>query len=824
MIKKNAKYLILIYFTCINFSVNAYKTGNDTLYFKATNDYPPYQFIDENLNPTGFSVDILNSISKTMGLNIILELDSWTQVKQDLDNKKIDGVGTMSYSTEQNETINFSVPYIYITNSLFVRYGSNIKSIDDINNKQVLVIKGDVMHDYLISNNLSKYIIPVKNYKTALKLLSASEYDCALINKLQGQYAIKEFNLLNLKPTGGSIQPKEIYFAVIQEREDLLAQINEGLLILKSTGEYDQIYKKWFSVYEKADNKTQVYKMIIWILVPFLLIILAFLFWSRSLKKQVSVKTSELQNELNERKKTEKQLIQEKSLFNSMINAIPDLIFYKNENNVYVECNDAFCKFNDKQASEIIGENDFSIFPENEAKHYIETDSNIIKENKVTRTESWETNKKGEQFLLDIIKVPFADAEGNSLGVVGICHDITNRYYIEIDLKKAKEKAEESDKLKSSFLANMSHEIRTPMNAIIGFSDLLVDEDTIVEQRKELVTHINNNCNTLLLLIDDIIDIAKIEANELTLFIKNTDVNSILNDLYDSFNKTKNRFRKQHIDIIIDKSTFKENFYLKTDSNRFIQIISNLINNALKYTENGFIKIGYNILSDINYVEFSVQDTGIGIPKEKQQEIFQRFNKIESDTSKLYRGTGLGLTITQNLVERLGGAIRLESEIENLSTGKTGGSTFFFTLPLDISENMNENLKLKNNQQNFKKWKNKTILIAEDEDSNYKYLELVLSNKGLKTLRAENGFEAIEICQGNKNIDLILMDIKMPDMNGLEATKRIKKFNPNIPIIIQTAYAMQNDEKESSAVGCDDYLSKPIKKEILISVLEKWLS
>jgi two-component system sensor histidine kinase EvgS len=823
MIKKNTKYLIIIYFTLINFSVNAYNAGNDTIYFKASNDYPPYQFIDENLNPTGFSIDILNSISKTMGINIKTELDNWTHAKQDFDNKKIDGLAT-TYLPEQSETINYSVPYIYITNSLFVRDGSNIKSIDEINNKQVLVIKGDIMHDYLISSNLTKNIIPVKNYKTALSLLSAGEYDCALINKLHGQYAIKEFNLSNLKPAGGSIQPKDVCFAVIQGREDLLAQINEGLLIIKSTGEYDQIYKKWFSVYEKAEYKTLVYRMILWIFAPFLLIISAFLFWSWSLKKQVSVKTSELQNELNERKKTEKQLIQEKSLFNSMINAIPALIFYKNEKNIYVKCNDAFCKFNDKQASEIIGKNDYSIFPENEAKHYSETDSKIINENKITRTESWETNKKGERFLLDIIKVPFADAEGNSLGVVGICHDITNRYNIEIDLKKAKEKAEESDKLKSSFLANMSHEIRTPMNAIIGFSELLVDEETVGEQRKELITHINNNCNTLLLLIDDIIDIAKIEANELTVFIKDTDVNSILNDLYDSFNKTKNRFGKQHIDIIIDQSTFKENFYLKTDSNRFIQIISNLINNALKYTENGFIKIGYNILLDKNFVEFSVQDTGIGIPKDKQQEIFKRFNKIESDNSKLYRGTGLGLTITQNLVERLGGAIRVESEIENLPEGKQGGSTFFFTLPLDISENINKNLKQKNSLQDFKKWKNKTILIAEDEDSNYKYLELVLSNKGIKPLRAENGLEAIEICQRNKNIDLILMDIKMPGMNGLEATKRIKQFNPNIPIIIQTAYAMQNDEKVSSAAGCDDYISKPIKKEILISVLEKWLS
>ncbi|MDA3952495.1 MAG: transporter substrate-binding domain-containing protein [Bacteroidales bacterium] len=816
MIKKTTKYLILIYFISINFSIYANFDDNDTLYFKANYDYPPYQFFDENLNPTGFSIDILNAISKTMGLNINIELDNWTQVRQDLDNKKIDAVLGMSSSLERSKTINFSAPYIYITHSLFVRNGSDIETINNIKNKQVLVIKDDIMHDHLISNNITEYIIPVKNYKTALRLLSAGEYDCALINKLHGQFAIKEFNLSNLKPVGKTIQTREVCIAVIKGREDLLAQINDGLQIIESTGEYDQILKKWFGLYEKSDITARVLRIIMWILVPFFLILFSALIWLWTLRKQVSVKTSELQNELNERKKAEKLLIQEKSLLNSMINAIPDLIFYKNKDNIYIGCNDAFCKFNNKLAADIIGKDDFKVFPEIEAKKYFETDSKIIYGNKIIRTESWETNKNGERFLLDTLKVPFSDDEGNPLGIVGICHDITSRFKNEIDLKKAKEQAEESDKLKSSFLANMSHEIRTPMNAIIGFSDLLVDADTEGDEREELVTHINNNCNTLLHLIDDIIDLAKIETNELTVFIKDTDINSILNELLDSFNKTKNKIGKGLIDIKMDTSSFKDNFYLQTDSNRLIQIISNLINNALKYTEKGFIKIGYKILYDLKVVEFSIQDTGIGIAKDKQQEIFQHFKKIESDNSKLYRGTGLGLTITQNLIEKLGGEIRVESEINK-------GSTFNFTLPLKFAENKIENYEKKNIIHDYEIWKNKTILVAEDENSNYKYLELILSNKGIKLLRAENGFEAVEICEKKKKIDLILMDIKMPGMNGLEATTRIKKIKPNIPIIIQTAYAMQNNEKESFNAGCDDYISKPIKKEKLISILERWL-
>ncbi len=835
MRNKILKFLILIFIICINHSVFANYLQSDTVYFKGNHDYPPYQLLDKELNPTGFSIDLLKAIAQTMGLNINIELDQWDQVRTELEQGKIDGLAAMSPSPERSKVVNFSTSYVSLIYTLFIRKGSEIKSIEDITNKQIIVVKGDIMHDYLRSNQTTKYIIPVKDYQTALRLLSAGEYDCVIIPKLLGQFSINEFNLTNIRPVGSTIQLVELAFAVNKDKPELLAQINDGLQILKSTGEYNQIYNKWFGFYEKSDIRTQVFRIIIWLLVPFLILLFIILIWSWSLRKQVASKTSELQNELSERKNAEQQLIHEKSLLSSMINAIPDLIFYKNKDNIYLGCNNAFCKFNNKQATEIIGKDDHHVFPENEAKHYFEEDQKLIKEKQVFRMESWETNSKGERFLLDVLKVPFIDEKGNPLGIVGICHDMTERYKIEIDLKRAKEKAEESDKLKSSFLANMSHEIRTPMNAIIGFSDLLVDSDTQIDTREELVSHINNNCNTLLHLIDDIIDLSRIEANELTIFIKDTDINNILHELFETFNETKKKINKEHIEINLNKSSFKENFYLKTDPYRFRQIMINLMNNALKYTETGSVNFGYEIFDDTKLVEFYIKDTGIGIPEEKQKEIFQRFSKIETDKSKLYRGTGLGLTITQNLIERLGGTIRVESDPDSYRENnlpddlhadkhnKAGGSTFYFTLPLDISKNIEVSNLETHIVRDPKIWENKTILIAEDEESNFKFLEILLSNKGINLLRAENGYEAIEICKEHKQIDLILMDIKMPGMSGLEATMKIKQIKPEIPIIIQTAYAMQNDEKECIEAGCDDYIAKPIKKEKMFSILAKWI-
>lgn len=810
-------FYILFLFSLISFKCIASNFyTSDTIFFKGNFDYPPYQLLDKQGNPTGFSVEILQAIAKTMGLNIQIELDDWNLVRSELENGKIDGLAAISYSPERNKNINFTTPYIYITHAVFVRKESDIKSFDDLKDKQVIVVKSDIIHDYLITNNITKYIIPVKDYKTAMRLLSVGEYDCAVINKLQGQFSIQEYQLSNLTPVGSSIQPREICFGIKKGREDLLAQINDGLQIIKTTGEYDKIYDKWFGVYEKSEIRLQVLKTIGWIVFPILFVLFWILVWSYSLRKQVASKTYELQKELNERKKAENQLIQEKSLMNSMINSIPDLIFYKDRNNTYLGCNEAFCKFNNMTYDQIIGKSDFEIFSKEQAGYFHDTDQKVIDGKEIYRAESWETNSEGKKLLLDTLKVPFTDENGVPLGIVGICHDITERHKNEIALKNAKEKAEESDRLKSSFLANMSHEIRTPMNAIIGFSDLLVDTDTNEDEREELVSHINNNCNTLLHLIDDIIDLAKIEANELTIFIKETNVNQILEAIFNSFNESKKKTDKKFLELKLNKERFKENFILNTDPYRFKQIFTNLLDNGLKYTEFGFVEFGYKIVEEINQVEFFVKDTGIGIPAEKQKDIFQRFNKIESNKSKLYRGTGLGLTITQNLIERLGGTIRVDSELDK-------GSTFYFTLPLDISKNQSIHDLKTDVIKNQEYWEGKTILIAEDEESNYRFLEMLLKNKGLKLLKAENGNEAVEIFKSHKKIDLILMDIKMPGMNGLEATSQIKKLDPTIPVIIQTAYAMQNDEKLSHEAGCDDYISKPINKEKLLKLINKWL-
>jgi len=383
-------------------------------------------------------------------------------------------------------------------------------------------------------------------------------------------------------------------------------------------------------------------------------------------------------------------------------------------------------------------------------------------------------------------------------------------------LKFAKERAEESDRLKSSFLANMSHEIRTPMNAIIGFSELIADPDIDGSQRRELVTHLNSNCNSLLHLIDDIIDIARIEAGQLRIYKQDCYINQTFIELYEAFSETHLKENK-NVELIAEIENTDENLSIETDPYRFKQIMNNLIGNAIKFTDQGFIKFGYQIEPEgyNGFIKFFVQDTGIGLSQKEQDDVFQQFRKAESEkNNKLYRGAGLGLAISKNLINELGGDIWIESE-------PGIGSTFYFTLP--YIKTSAKYVEVESSSIDYN-WENKTILVAEDEDNNIKMLSMLLQKTRVNLIHVKNGKDAVAKCKVNPGIELVLLDIKMPKLNGLDATKEIRRFNKDIPIIAFTAYAMPADQQKAIEVGCTDFIAKPIKKDKLLGKLDYYLN
>lgn len=386
------------------------------------------------------------------------------------------------------------------------------------------------------------------------------------------------------------------------------------------------------------------------------------------------------------------------------------------------------------------------------------------------------------------------DENGKPLTLVGSSLVITTRKKMEMELTTARDRAEESNRLKSAFLANMSHEIRTPLNAIVGFSGILASTDE-EEEKQEYVSIIENNNTLLLQLISDILDLSKIEAGTLEFQYSNIDLNKMLNELTSSLQL---KIKSEKVQLTCHLA--EKNCFIHTEKNRLSQLLINLISNAIKFTTEGYIRFGYELRGKEIY--FYVSDTGCGIPKDKQKSIFGRFVKLNS----FEQGTGLGLSICQTLVEHMGGTIGVDSE-----EGK--GSTFWFTLPYKAAIAVEESIK-KEEIQPISIEKNKfTILIAEDNESNYKLFASILKGE-YQLIHDWDGQEAVEMFK-QYNPQIILMDINMPVMDGYEATKEIRKYSAKVPIIAITAFAYASDEQRVMESGFDGYMPKPINARLL---------
>lgn len=381
-----------------------------------------------------------------------------------------------------------------------------------------------------------------------------------------------------------------------------------------------------------------------------------------------------------------------------------------------------------------------------------------------------------------------------------------------LELENAMKKAEEGDRLKTAFLANMSHEIRTPLNAIVGFTNLIIDSDFNLEEKKEFEKIINRNTENLLKLINDILDLSRIEAGEVKTIKTSVNINELMKSLKMVFMKL---IVSQHREnLLFNYRPYNgsiEDVVIKTDSYRLNQILTNLLDNAVKYTTSGKIDFGYKIVEN-TFIEFFVSDTGIGIPKEHLENIFYRFNKIETDTSRLSRGAGLGLAISRQLAHLLGGSIWAESE-----PGK--GSCFYLRIPYEKAEKQ-ENLSKTDTMQEIVDLSGKIILVAEDEDNNYRMIESSLKKTNAQLIRAHTGPEAFELYEKNRP-HIILMDIKLPILSGAEVVKRIREVDKYTPIIAQTAYALQDEENNFKSSGFNDYIAKPYKPKEILEIIQK---
>jgi len=540
----------------------------------------------------------------------------------------------------------------------------------------------------------------------------------------------------------------------------------------------------------------------------------------------------------------------ERTLMNSLMDNLPDRIYFKDLESRFIRVNKEMAnKHGLNEMKNIEGLTDFDLFTNEHATQAFNDEQEIIRTGKpIVNIEEKETYSDGRITWAQSSKMPLLNLEGKIIGTFGISRDITERKKNELQLLRnsekiaaqneefqqineefqqineelnhanfeligAKEKAEESDRLKSAFLANMSHEIRTPMNGILGFADLLKEPELSGEERQEYIGIIEKSGLRMLNIINDLIDISKVESGQMEIFISEINVNEQIEYIYNFF---KLEVQKKGMQLFFQNGLQSEEAVIHSDREKLYAILVNLVKNAIKYSDAGSIEFGYTLKD--RYLLFFIKDTGIGIPDDKKEAIFDRFIQADISDKRAFQGAGLGLAISKSYVEMLGGNIWVESD-EGI------GSTFYFTIPYNVKPEEIKALKKviipDTVEKPIKKLK---ILIAEDDESSEKLLTEILKKYCKEEIRVSNGLDAVETCRNNPDIDLILMDIQLPDMNGYEATREIRKFNKSVLIVAQTAYALPGDRELTLKAGCNDYISKPIDKRLLKEIIQKYFT
>ena len=495
----------------------------------------------------------------------------------------------------------------------------------------------------------------------------------------------------------------------------------------------------------------------------------------------------------------------------NIIDKQSDGIFIIDKNKKFVYVNKAFYKYTGYTENEVIG-NEFTFLIHED--YLLLAQNNFLKRlNNLKVDDSYEikvNTKKGVlDILLNIKYINYLD----DIYFIGIVNDITDKNNLKKVLEANKKEYNRQNTIRNNFLMNISHEIRTPLNSIIGFVDLLAQDNVKPEKKENYINIIKDVTLKLLDIINDITDLSRIDEKTLTIRKNNFKIIDLLNNIKFLYNKQLLEKNNTDISIITTFDEKNRDMLLFSDKFRINQILSNLVDNAIKYSKKGNVIISFDCIED--KIIFLVKDHGIGISKENQKNIFNIFTK--TSYQKKQKGVGLGLTLSKKLALILGGDLYVESKL-----GK--GSTFYLSLPYEVDDNKQNQLIKGINNDNVD-FSDKKILVVEDEQSNYIFLNEILIKKGAKVFWVKNGKQGVKFfAENNKNIDLILMDIRMPIMNGIKATEEIRKISKKVPIIAQTAYAMESEKIKSLEAGCNDFVVKPIKTNILLNKINKLLS
>ncbi len=805
------KLLIFLLMFCIAASLTAQpKEETRKVVIGGDFSFPPYEYLNSDNQPEGYNVDLSRAICRQLNWEPEFRLAKWALVRQWLDKGEVDLIQGMAFSVERAKIMEFSESHAQTWRSIFVRKGSSIKQVKDLIHATLVLQQGDIAKDYLKRISFQGTIVEVPTQDDALKLLDSGEYDATIINHMNGVFILKQEKLKHVKALPIRLLQREYCYAGKDIK--LIDQVNNALLILSQNGQLAALQEKWFGHYDLYSEPlaTRSTKALIAIHSTFfsclfLFLILLFILAQRKHRK-------ELQAERALRHSIERELTREYQIFTR-----GPVIIYKMQSNplhaIMVSENVDQWGYT---ADEVVAlGKDFPqlVFSE-DLQDFLatrpDTEDYWVKQYRVL-------TKSGEiRWVLDYSTR--IDKDNNNPLYYGYVVDITAQTNLEAQLMESIQKAEAANTAKSHFLATMSHEIRTPLNGIMGFLQVLMQMEASPDQ-KEYYEIMFKSGRNLMKIINDVLDFSKIESGKMELIINDFNLRILLDDILRAFPMQNT---KPDLEIRC-KVNERIPTVLHGDQLRLKQVFINLMQNALKFTESGFIEVSADIYTvsekDIRIL-FCVADTGIGIDPRKQQDIFDNFSQADSNVASKYGGTGLGLSIVKRLVELMSGFIWVESE-----PGQ--GSSFFFILPFETKALVPDQEPMHHSHPEIKLQylPEMSVLLVEDEPINQVVTRRQLEGWGMKVSIATNGQEALDICQV-RSFDAILMDIQLPHMDGITATQILRErenaMGLHTPIIAFTAAALVGDRERFLACGMDDYISKPVEMNYLYSVLSKF--
>jgi len=785
------------------------KVGSDNAYF-------PFEYLNDDRDPDGFDIDLLHSLVKESGLEVKITTGDWFIIKDKMKNGEFDMLAGMYYNPDRAEYYDFTMPYIIITHSVFVKNGSKIESLNDIKEDKsirVVVENSSILHKYLTTNGvLPERILAVENQLDALFLVEDSYTTCALLPDLQAKYVAKKNGLDDIETVGLPILPREYSFAVSKGDTALLNTLNIGLTKMHQSGKYEEIFEKWFGKYNPTYSALEEKSSIFWLISIFLTVILVFvyLFMQFRLKKLV-VTNKKLNNEIKQTNQVLKDVYKNETLLKRIIEYSPFPIAMIHEEGYFVFTNSGFEDLFGKQSDKAGSVNRWlsEAIKKEQEQSFIKSQFFYNPKDLVIQGINISvytlTTKTGEEKLMQLHFISLGNGQ-LLIFFYGLEVNQEKTVYPKSTEKKFKE-------LKSSFLLNVSHEIRSPMNVIMGFSEMMKTDDLATDEIKLYAGMIHQNAQMLLLLLKNIGTLVKIDAEELHITPEFILVPGIINSVYKQFKGVD--YLENNVSVSCIENSVKD-LIVNTNRGILTRILLNLLSYVDKLAINDSVKIGCELKRNKEVNFFIYAHCKEDVYQSLSQKIKIAAANYTDNNLHFNSGEDLNLYVSLALIKLIGSKLEINRDEKNEK------SKLSFSLPNFSDDDPVAQYKtrsLPNKKQQFN-WEGKKILIADDNPDSLDYFRLIFKSTKAEIITAKDGSDAYERCRKEINIDLVLMDWLMPIMDGETSTKLIKQLKPTLPIIAVTAFALGDERTKILQSGCVAYYPKPVNKGELLSCID----